>query len=150
MAHFAKLDANNIVTQVIVVADADSGGGNVGTENVGIDFCKNHCGDSSSIWKQTSYNQTFRGNYAGVGMTYMTGVRTLGVASTDVFISAGPPVDCPSWGISTMWAKYVSPIGDAPGLTTTQYADGKRYVWIEANYQADNTTGWAITDASLR
>ena len=42
MAHFAKLDSNNIVTQVIVVADADSGGGNVGTENVGINFCKNH------------------------------------------------------------------------------------------------------------
>ena len=38
MAHFAKLDANNIVDTVIVVADSDTGGGNLDTESVGITF----------------------------------------------------------------------------------------------------------------
>ena len=86
MAHFVKLDGNNTVTQVIVVADSDSGGGTLTSESVGITFCRNHVGDNSTNWKQTSYNKKFRGNYAGIGYTYMTGVRTLGVASTDIFI----------------------------------------------------------------
>ena len=86
MAHFARLDANNIVTQVIVVANSDSGGGNLDSEATGIAFCRNHVGDNSSIWKQTSYNMNFRGSYAGVGYTYMTGVRTLGVALSLIHI----------------------------------------------------------------
>ena len=35
-------------------------------------------------WKQTSYNKNMRGNYAGVGHTYMENVATLGVGSTDI------------------------------------------------------------------
>ena len=80
MAHFAKLDDNNIVETVIVVADSDAGGGNLDTESVGIEFCQNHWKESfgfvNTNWKQTSYNNNFRGNYAGIGCTYMTGVRT--------------------------------------------------------------------------
>jgi len=90
MAHFAQLDATGVVKQVIVVADSDTGGGTLDTESVGISFCQNHVGDNSSVWKQTSYNRNFRGNYAGIGMTYMSGVRTLGVASTDVFLNNQP------------------------------------------------------------
>ena len=60
MAHFAKLDANNVVEQVIVVADSDSGGGTLATESVGISFCKSLYGDDTN-WKQTSYNDNFRG-----------------------------------------------------------------------------------------
>ena len=85
MAHFAKL-SNNLVEEVIVVSDSDSGGGTLDTEAVGISFCQNHIGDNSSVWKQTSYNRNFRGNYAGIGNTYMTNVATLGVGSTDIFI----------------------------------------------------------------
>ena len=96
MAHFARLDSDNIVTDVIVINDADSGGGTLDTENTGITFCQNHVGDNSSVWKQTSYSGQFRGNYAGIGFTYMTGVRTLGVASTDIFVDQQP---FPSWSI---------------------------------------------------
>ena len=40
--------------------------------------------------KQTSYNANMRGCYAGLGMTYMENVATLGVASTDIFIGQQP------------------------------------------------------------
>ena len=145
MAHFAKLDANNIVETVIVVADSDSGGGTLTSEATGIAFCRNHVGDNSSTWKQTSYNTNFRGNYAGIGYTYMTGVRTLGVASTDIFIGNQPYA---SWGIGKTTADWISPLPQ-PGLTTTQSANGQFYQWDEVAHQADGATPktvvWALT-----
>ena len=145
MAHFAKLDANNVVTQVIVVANqdtADSGG--IETESIGVAFCQKLMGADTN-WKQTSYNRTFRGNYAGIGFTYMTGVRTLGVASTDIFIGQQP---YPSWSIGITTASWTAPI-EPPGLTTSQYYAGSYYEWDEAAYQADTadpkTVGWALT-----
>ena len=42
MAHFAKLDSNNIVTQVIVVADSDSGGGTLASEAVSYTHLRAH------------------------------------------------------------------------------------------------------------
>ena len=72
----------------------------------------------------------------------MTNVATLGVGSTDIFISQQP---YSSWGISTTSAVWVSPIGDAPGLTTSQIASGSYYQWDENAYNADNTVGWALT-----
>ena len=90
MAHFAQLDENNIVTQVIVVGNSDTADVNgVESENIGVAFCQSLLGAETN-WKQTSYNANMRGNYAGVGMKYMTGVATLGVGSTDVFISQQP------------------------------------------------------------
>ena len=150
MAHFAKLDDNNIVETVIVVADSDTGGGNLDTESVGIEFCQNHWKESfgfvNTNWKQTSYNNNFRGNYAGIGMTYMTGVRTLGVASTDIFIGQQPYA---SWSIGINTAEWYSPLGARPGVTTAQIAAGQYYIWDEAGYQADTsdpkTVGWALT-----
>ena len=69
MAHFAKLDANNVVEQVIVVSNDDIKD-NSGTEveSIGVAFCQKLLGASTN-WKQTSYNNNFRGNYAGIGMT---------------------------------------------------------------------------------
>jgi hypothetical protein len=70
MAHFAQLNENNIVTQVIVVNNEvikDNNG--VEQEQIGINFCKSIFG-SDTIWKQTSYNCSFRGIYAGVGFLY--------------------------------------------------------------------------------
>jgi hypothetical protein len=68
MAHFAQLDENNIVTQVIVVdnnelLEAD------GSENPvkGARFCQSLLGGN---WVQTSYNGTIRKNFAGIGYTY--------------------------------------------------------------------------------
>ena len=142
MAHFARLDSDNIVTDVIVINDSDSGGGTLDTENTGITFCQNHVGDNSSVWKQTSYNKHFRGNYAGVGFTYMTGVRTLGVASTDIFVEQQP---FPSWSIGVSTSRWFSPLGDAPDLTSEQVANDEKYVWDEVAYQANNSVGWALT-----
>ena len=113
MAHFVKLDGNNTVTQVIVVADSDSGGGTLTSESVGITFCRNHVGDNSTNWKQTSYNKKFRGNYAGIGYTYMTGVRTLGVASTDIFIEPKSGY-WPSWSIGIHTAQWFAPLPGPP------------------------------------
>ena len=73
MAHFAKLDENNNVLRVSVVANEDISdtGNNVGLANEaqGIAFLKNLFGEDT-IWKQTSYNNNFRGMYAVVGGVY--------------------------------------------------------------------------------
>ena len=141
MAHFAKLDENNIVTQVIVVSNDDCTDPHSGQEDevLGIAFCKKLLGGN---WKQTSYNNNMRGNYAGIGYKFHSGVATLGVGSTDVFLPAQPYA---SWTISTTDAQWVSPLGDAPALTDDEVAAGKYYAWDESAYQADNTTGWVLT-----
>ena len=146
MAHFAKLDANNTVLQVIVVADSDSGGGTLATESVGLSFCKSLYGDDTN-WKQTSYNENFRGRYAGIGFTYMTNVQTLGVASTDIFIE--PKSEQPaSWGIGKTTAHWIAPL-PKPTLTSDEIAADKWYMWDETGHQADGATpktvGWALT-----
>lgn len=87
MAHFAKLDSNNIVEQVVVVNNnvlldydqietiTNDNGQEIqiarATEKeiLGINFCKNLYGEDTT-WVQTSYNGNFRANYAGVGFTY--------------------------------------------------------------------------------
>ena len=142
MAHFAKLDSNNVVTQVIVVSNDDTSDSNgTETESIGVAFCQKLLGADTN-WKQTSYNGNKRGNYAGIGYTYMENVATLGVGSTDVFISQQPH---DSWTISTTEAQWVSPLGAAPALTDDQIAAGSSYTWDESAYQADNTTGWTLT-----
>ena len=56
MAHFAQLNSNNHVTQVIVVGNDDITDGNgIESEIVGISFCQKHVGDFTTVWKQTSY-----------------------------------------------------------------------------------------------
>ena len=87
MAHFARLDENNIVAQVIVVSNNDTSDSNgTETESIGVAFCQKLLGADTN-WKQTSYKGNMRGNYAGIGYTYMSNVATLGVGSTDIFIS---------------------------------------------------------------
>ena len=68
MAHFAELDNNNIVKQVIVVHNnelLDESGNE--SEQKGIDFCNNLFGGQ---WIQTSYNGSIRKNFAGQGCLY--------------------------------------------------------------------------------
>ena len=95
MAHFAQLDENNVVTQVIVVhnnelvdskqttvnEDGSVSVAVVESEQKGIDFCKSLFG-ADTRWVQTSYNNNFRGKYAGVGDTFADGV----------FVSSPSPV----------------------------------------------------------
>lgn len=70
MAHFAELDDNNNVIQVIVVNNEElllEDG--TESEDKGVAFIHSILGDNTS-WVQTSYNGSFRGRYAGVGMYY--------------------------------------------------------------------------------
>ena len=146
MAHFAQLDDKNIVTRVIVVKNddiTDSNGNEI--ESIGVAFCQKLLGAETN-WKKTSYNRNIRGNYAGVGHTYMTNVATLGVASTDIFISPQP---YPSWSIGVGTARWYAPIDGPPTLTDSEEAAGKFYIWDEDAYNADTnspkTVGWALT-----
>ena len=68
MAHFAKLK-DNVVQQVIVVSNADCGGGDFPeSEPIGQAFIASLGIDGE--WLQTSYHANFRGAYAGMGMIY--------------------------------------------------------------------------------
>lgn len=67
MAHFAELDENNIVKQVIVVHNNELLDNGIESEDKGIAFCQSLFGGN---WKQTSYNGNFRKNYAGIGFTW--------------------------------------------------------------------------------
>jgi hypothetical protein len=110
MAHFAQLDENNVVTQVIVVSNSelmDEYGLEV--EEKGIAFCQSLLGGN---WKQTSYNGNIRKNYAGVGYTYD--------AQRDAFI---PPKPYNSWVLNEYFCVWYPPVAYPD--------DGKMYVWNE-------------------
>jgi hypothetical protein len=67
MAHFAELDNDNNVINVIVVHNNELLIDGVENEQKGVDFCVAHYGGR---WIQTSYNNRIRFNYAGIGYTY--------------------------------------------------------------------------------
>jgi hypothetical protein len=120
MAHFAQLDENNIVTQVIVVSNEDTSDVNgVEAEEIGIAFCKKLLGADTN-WKQTSYNNSIRVRYAGIGYTYN--------AELDAFI---PPKPYESWVLNNETADWESPIGSAPTLTEEEQAAFSFYRWEE-------------------
>jgi hypothetical protein len=77
MAHFAKIDDNNIVEEVLVIDNE--------LEHRGEDFLANELGLGGK-WIQTSYNNNFRKQYAGVGYFYDE--------INDIFVSPQP---YPSW-----------------------------------------------------
>ena len=66
MAHFAEI-SNGVVQRVIVVHNNELLVDGVETESKGVEFCHNLLGGT---WIQTSYNNNFRGKYAGIGFTY--------------------------------------------------------------------------------
>ena len=63
MAHFAKLDESNTVTEVVVVNNSDAP-----DEATGIAFLLSLFGPAN--WKQCSYNGNIRKQYPGIGYTY--------------------------------------------------------------------------------
>ena len=121
MAHFAKIDENNVVTQVIVVDNKDITDPHTGQEDeiLGIAFCKKLLGGN---WVQTSYNNNLRVRYAGIGYTYN---RAL-----DAFV---PPKPFESWVLNNETADWESPVGPAPALTEAETAAFSRYEWDEEN-----------------
>jgi hypothetical protein len=87
MAHFAQLDENNIVQQVIVISNDVCGEPTLDfpdTEAAGRAFIANTL-KLGGTWKQTSYNGNFRGKYAGIGDRYD--------AELDEFITPAPAED---------------------------------------------------------
>jgi hypothetical protein len=113
MAHYAFLNSNNIVTEVITGVDEDIIQTNLDGSQVG---------GSSEAWetfygnfrgqvcKRTSYNGNYRKNYAGIGYTYD--------AERDAFI---PPKPFTKWILNEDTCLWEAPI---PYPT-----DGKDYVW---------------------
>jgi hypothetical protein len=70
MAHFAQLDENNLVLQVIVIADKDtSDDAGIEKEEIGIAFCKSLFGEDTN-WVQTSWSAKIRDKFAGMFDTY--------------------------------------------------------------------------------
>lgn len=113
MAHFAKLDENNTVTQVIVVANEELMVNGVESEQKGVDFCRALFG---GVWKQTSYNGKFRKNYAGVGFSYD--------AARDAFV---PPKPWASWVLNETTCLWEPPV--------PRPSDGKIHAWDEPTQQ---------------
>jgi hypothetical protein len=115
MAHFAQLDDNNIVTQVIVVANEELLDNGVESEAKGIAFCQSLLGGN---WKQTSYNATMRKNYAGIGFVYD--------AEKDAFIAQKP---YPSWVLDEA-CQWQAPIERPTDVITTW--DEETTSWVPA------------------
>lgn len=118
MAHFAQLNENNIVVQVIAAGDEyESTGEQLYAETVG------------GVWKRTSYNTVsgthrnggtpFRGNYAGIGFTYNE--------ILDAFI---PPKPFNSWVLNESIFNWVPPI-PVPDASPTWMWDEDTQSWIE-------------------
>ena len=119
MAHYAQIDSNNIVTQVIVIDNKDTADANgVEKEYIGAAFCERLFGGT---WKQTSYNGNIRKNYAGIGYTYN--------ADIDAFVAPQPFA---SWTLDAN-AQWQPPVA--------MPTDGGMYSWDEA------TTSWVLNDA---
>jgi hypothetical protein len=115
MAHFAQLGNDNIVTQVIVVANEELLDNGVESEAKGIAFCQALLGGD---WKQTSYNGTMRKNYAGVGFVYDV--------ERDAFIAPKP---YPSWVLDED-CQWQAPVERPTDVMTTW--DEETTSWVPA------------------
>ena len=106
MSHFAKIDNNNIVTEVIVAEQ---------------DFINSGVVGDSFLWIQTSYNNNFRKNFAGIGYTYDK--------TRDAFI---PPQPYPSWTLNEDTCLWECPVAYP--------TDGNMYEWNEETQAWDEVT----------
>ena len=117
MAHFAEIDDNNIVTRVVVIGnDIPANGGTLEDNDMHIDgekFCIKLF--KGGVWKQTSYNNNFRKQYAGIGSTYDS--------VKDKFISPQP---------YNSWALDANDDWQAPVTYPTDITE-KRISWDEEN-----------------
>lgn len=105
MAHFAQLDDTNTVINVIVVHNNELlDENNQELESKGIAFCQSLYG-KDTIWVQTSYNSSFRKNYAGIGSIYDP--------IADYFYAKKP---YPSWTLNENTAQWEAPKSKPEGL----------------------------------
>jgi len=120
MAHFAQLDENNKVINVIVVGDADcKDSKGKESEAVGVEFCKSLFGNDTT-WVKTSYNGSIRKNFAGIGHTYDK--------AKDAFIGPKP---FESWLLNDSDCRWYAPVPvPAP-------KEGFDHVWNEETKKWD-------------
>lgn len=112
MAHFAELNPKNVVLRVIVVGNNDVD--NLPfpeSEPIGIAFCQSIFG-ADTRWAQTSYNASFRHNYACAGFVFDP--------TAQAFI---PPKPFSSWLLNTSTYQWAPPV--------PYPSDDKTYVWDE-------------------
>ena len=151
MAHFAELkamtdptgftsDSHQVVQRVVVVGnDIDTAAGPLGDNDMHVDgetLCINFF--KGGIWKQTSYNNNFRKQYAGIGMVYDP--------VKNKFISRQPYA---SWSLdaSDDWQApitYPSVTDDGQDPSVWRY----NISWNETKYKANNNTGWEATKSN--
>jgi len=135
MAHYAFLDNNNIVTEVIPGRNENE---------LDTDWEQYYGNVRSQVCKRTSYHTEggvhknggtpFRKNFAFIGYTYDEG--------RDAFI---PPQDYPSWTFNETSCRWDPPIAKPTVITEdTSNPMTWSYIeyWDEEAYQADNTKGW--------
>ena len=146
MAHFAKVDENNLVTEVIVIDNSVVDPNNTGNDNesLGQAYIADVLGLEGN-YQQCSYNNNIRGHYAGIGYTWDE--------QHDEFM---PPQPFASWTYNFddhEWkAPITHPLAHIPEDSTeqpeelTSKPDNEvwTYQWNEEAYQADNTTGWEL------
>ena len=122
MAHFAELNSSNEVLRVIVVSNDDvaANGGDLHADAETFVTTIVPYSTGGVAWKQTSYNNNFRKQYAGIGSTYDS--------SKNKFIADKPYA---SWTLNSSddWQAPVS-----------KPDDGKRYVWNETDRQWEELT----------
>jgi len=118
MAHFAKLGTGNIVEKVIVVSNDIAI-----TEQAGVDFI-NKLYNTRDVWKQTSYNNNIRKNFAGIGFHYDQ--------TRDAFIAPKP---FNSWILNEDTCRWEAPVAYPQ--------DDNRYTWNE------QTLSWDIVEDTI-
>jgi len=126
MAHFAKLGTGNIVERVEVVSNDIAT-----TEQAGVDFL-NNLYKSRDVWKQTSYNNNIRKNFAGIGFTYDQ--------TRDAFI---PPKPYPSWILNENTCRWKAPV-DYPETYTQNLTDEQGNPAKDRYYWNENKVNWEL------
>ena len=125
MAHFAKIDSSNVVTEVVVVNNAViTNESNQEVEQLGIDFCTQLYG--AGTYKHTSYNSNMRKNMATIGSTYDS--------TRDAFIR---PKRYTSWILDESTCRWKPPV-DEPSDSETK-GGNVLYQWDESS------TNWKIS-----
>jgi len=126
MGHFAELDENNKVIRVLVGCNQDivNNGGELSEQAANHFATVCPLSTNGVKWVQTSYNNNFRKQYAGIGHTYDS--------IKDKFISPQP---YPSWNLDNN-DNWQAPVLK-PSLTEEQKLEGKRYRWNEENLNWD-------------
>ncbi len=147
MAHFAKIDDNGLVLEVLYMEDSvTQNAEGVETESVGQTHLQTHNNWPAEKWIKTSYNThsnqhnnsktPFRGNYASIGGTYDS--------TNNIFWHEKPYV---SWTKNVATASWVAPI-TYPSITSEGSGESEieyRIYWNEELYQSNNSKGWEMS-----